>query len=154
MSKDSNDISIKEELLRLAFAKIKLENQILNEKISLLERRLVILENQKVKTNDNKVMAQKPKKSEDKKTENIEKAKASLSPSEKEILHLFTMSKDKSYTYEEIGAMLGKSSNTVKAQIQSIIKKGIKVSFMQQANNQRSYFLDNLMFELVVKTKN
>jgi len=49
MSKDSNDISIKEELLRLAFAKIKLENQILNEKISLLERRLVILENQKLK---------------------------------------------------------------------------------------------------------
>jgi len=34
-------------------------------------------------------MAQKPKKSEDKKTENIEKAKASLSPSEKEILHSF-----------------------------------------------------------------
>ena len=133
----------KDEMLRQAFQKIKLENQILNEKITLLEKRLELFQ-----------INQKTKKPLEKKVNNIEKAKANLSPSEKEILHMFTMSKEKRYTYEELGALLGKSSNTVKAQIQSIIKKGIKLSFNQNSNNQRSYYLDENMFELVVKARN
>ena len=67
---------------------------------------------------------------------------------------MFTVSKEKRYTYEELGLLLGKSSNTVKAQIQSIIKKGIKLSFNQNSNSQRSYYLDENMFEMIIKAKN
>lgn len=141
----------KDEMLRQAFQKIKLENQILNEKIELLEKRVDAFEKKDSLTTISKTELKKPI---EKKVNNIEKAKLSLSPSEKEILNMFTVSKEKRYTYEEIGLLLGKSSNTIKAQIQSIIKKGIKLSFSQNSNSQRSYYLDEEMFEMVVKAKN
>jgi DNA-binding CsgD family transcriptional regulator len=139
----------KDELLRQAFLKIKQENNDLNEKMSAIEKRLLFIEQQRyidVKKADTGKNIQEITK--------IETAKASLSPTEKEILYLSTMSKDKKYTYGEIASLLGKSNNTVKAQIQSIIKKGIQLSFIQMENNQRAYYLDNRMFELIIKTKN
>ena len=169
----------KDELLRLAFLKIKQENSLLNEKMIFLQKRIESLERQKefekiiekkeslkqqVKNmeSSNQVLekVEAPKqaikttvKLNDELNE-IEKIKASLTPSEREILHLFTMSKDKSYTYDEVSKLLKKSPHTIKAQVQSLIKKGINLSFKQLDNHQRSYYLDNEMFEMIIKAKN
>jgi hypothetical protein len=151
MFSNNKFLNQKDEMLRLAFQKIKQENNLLNEKITLLEKRISLLEKQETKLIK---INQEIKKPIVKKIDNIEKAKANLTNSEKEILNVFTVSKEKSYTYEELGLLFGKSSNTVKAQIQSIIKKGINLSFNQNSNSQRSYYLDEEMFELVVKAKN
>ncbi len=140
----------RDELLRRAFLKIRKENQELTEKILHIEKRLQLIEQQKPV--DASIFNER--KSENNLIKKVEDAKSNLTVSEKEILHIFTVSKNKKYTYGDLASQLSKSNNTIKSQIQSIIKKGIQLSFIQLENNQRAYYLESEMFDLIVKTKN
>lgn len=150
MAKDYE--KLKDEMIREAFLKIKKENNDLKNQIEKLSKRIENLEKVPIQTLSQppEIVLEKPS-NQNKIIENI---KANLTPSEKEILYIFTMSKEKSYTYEELGKLLKKSSHTIKAQIQSIIKKGIMLSFSQNSNGQRSYNLTPELFEMIIRTKN
>lgn len=149
---------INEEMLKVAFSKIKNENEALKKRLEKLEKTIEEL-NQKNAEKGPVVQTKQLESSPivnitNNPTKEVELVKSTLTQSEKEILYIFTMSKDKSYTYEEIADIMKKSAYTVKAQIQSMIKKGIKLSYSSNDKGQRSFYLDNEMFERIIMSKN
>ena len=155
---------INEEMLKQAFLKVKQENEELKKRLEIVEKKLIefeqnkAVENQKIEpVKQSETLKSSPIQDKQEATntnKEVELIKSNLTQSEKEILYLFTMSKDKSYSYEDLSGIMKKSSHTVKAQIQSMIKKGIKLSFNQNDKGQRSFYLDSEMFERIIMTKN